>query len=164
MKNEEHQIKVIRNVKHLKPSDGSSLNISTSRNEQALFNSDTDLKYVDTLIGVLTEKPKTMINPTQLTLIAEVESIDFKKDEYRAKIDDLQIKGNLSLNLLDVPKLMPNPMMEINGIFKVDDTDVVRSMQQEISKRFINTEPIEITEFMVDNERVRSNPPLKIRC
>lgn len=127
-----------------------------SQNDREATKSMLDKISIDDL------RPK--LHEEQLTVVAQLESIDLVSQTYRARSNEgFVIQGNTESDLQGSKCRISPPEVEFDGVFQLDEHNNIQSMESISCSRRIDTSPIQVSELLVNNELLHAKPPLNYK-
>lgn len=157
--------RVIHAIESLKPKGDYELELHRDANhESPIFSSSRDAVAIKRISSGLVVKPAVPeIKLEELTVIAKVNTIDFKEGSFTAE-SLIGLKVNSSeledLSNGDEP-LFEAPHLKIDGVFAVSEDGEVLDMVKGKKKRPIDTSSMEVENLQVDNEFLVADPKLE---
>ena len=157
--------RVIRAIESLKPQGDYELNLHRDvHQESPIFSSNRDAVALKKLSDGLVDKttaPKPKLE--ELTVIAEVKTIDFNEGSFTAEsLNGLKINSSTLEDLSNGDEqLFEAPHLEIDAVFEVSEDGEPLNLVKGKKKRPIDTSPIEVESLQVDNEVLVAEPKLE---
>lgn len=160
--NESNARRVVSAVKGLSPSNGTELVLRKNRTKkESIFDSERDREKIAAIDRRLRQEAKQSTKQKTLTVIAKVDAVDLTNRTFRSSTQEgIVVTSNLDMGYINAKELFDPKYIEVDGNFEVNQNEELLDIKEISQERFINLDPIEVSEFQINNEHLKVDPPL----